>query len=798
MRVPLADVYAGEGVEKVRDALDRFRLEPARDAAAFDEGWRALDEEFGKNLEIERRDMLEAWFAAGSLSPSEAPISAWYHLVLARDADGALAGVRDCFVTVDPAARRAVVLLSHSLVFPAYRRTGLAALLRTVPVALAREALLPWAPEGGEILLVAEMEAVEAHDRASVIRLLSYARAGFAVVPPRALPYAQPDFRELDKLGIEPVPLPFLAVVRQVGEEERASISRERVRAVIEHLYAVHRCHVRLEHLDPIRAWARAGLEAWPGDPIPLLRPPTRVEDVALLAPLLRSAIVHLYPPGWRWGDLSARPEVDERALIAAWRSPGGPMSHLAAPAIPAPPIAGEPERARVHTAVPGPRSEELRARHGRLQDARSVHLYQDSRRSLGNYMVDVDGNVLLDLYGHIACVPVGYNHPDLLAAWRSGRFDWAAGYRPALGVAPSPEWVDVVEHGLMRVAPKGLSRVYTMTTGAEAVENAIKLAFIAWMRRERGPARPEDLAACMENAQHDANALQVLSFEGAFHGRSLGALSLTRSKAIHKLDFPAFAWPTAPFPANRFPLADHAAENAAAEAASLEAVAQAMKAGPVAAVIVEPIQAEGGDRHASAGFFRSLQALCREHGACFIVDEVQTGVGATGRMWAHEAWELPEPPDVVTFSKKMQLGGFYLREELYPAEAYRIFNTFLGDPLRGAQAQVILEIIERDQLVESTRITGEHLLAELAQLQARHPALLSQVRGQATFAAFDLPDGPTRDRLITGMRQRGLEAGGSGDRSIRFRPALVFAPRHVGEAMDRIDDALRTLGGAA
>src|SRR5439155_1108773 len=88
-----------------------------------------------------------------------------------------------------------------------------------------------------------------------------------------------------------------------------------------------------------------------------------------------------------------------------------------------------------------------LRARHGRYQDARTVHLYQDARKSLGNYLVDVDENVLLDLYGHIAALPVGYNHPDLLAAWRSGRFDWAAGFRPALGIAPPAEWVDLVEN---------------------------------------------------------------------------------------------------------------------------------------------------------------------------------------------------------------------------------------------------------------------------------------------------------------------------------------------------------------
>src|SRR5205085_4613299 len=170
--------------------------------------------------------------------------------------------------------------------------------------------------------------------------------------------------------------------------------------------------------------------------------------------------------------------------------------------------------------------------------------------------------------------LPLGYNHPALLEAWKSGRFDWAAGYRPALGVAPPIQWVEIVER-IQKVAPKGLPKLVTVTTGSEAVENAIKAAFIRFAANRRGsrPWTATDLHETMWNRQPGTNAMKMMSFEGGFHGRSLGALSLTRSKAIHKLDFPAFHWPTAPFPANNFPLAEHAAENRAAEAASLEAV---------------------------------------------------------------------------------------------------------------------------------------------------------------------------------------------------------------------------------
>ena len=116
----------------------------------------------------------------------------------------------------------------------------------------------------------------------------------------------------------------------------------------------------------------------------------------------------------------------------------------------------------------------------------------------------------------------------------------------------------------------------------------------------------------------------------------------------------------------------------------------------PVAALIVEPVQAEGGDRHAPASFFRGLRQLCLDHGVAFIVDEVQTGTGATGTMWAHEQWELETPPDMVTFSKKSQIAGYFARPDFLPAGAYRIFNTWMGDPAKMLQLKVCVCVCGR------------------------------------------------------------------------------------------------------
>jgi 4-aminobutyrate aminotransferase/(S)-3-amino-2-methylpropionate transaminase len=129
------------------------------------------------------------------------------------------------------------------------------------------------------------------------------------------------------------------------------------------------------------------------------------------------------------------------------------------------------------------------------------------------------------------------------------------------------------------------------------------------------------------------------------------------------------------------------------------------------------------------------------------------------------------------------------------PYQPYRIFNTFLGDPLRAAQFQVVAEVIERDGLLENTRITGEFLVKGLEDLSKRYPELLSQARGAGTFAAFDLPQPTIQQQFLKKAQSLGLEMGGSGTTSVRFRPALIFAPRHAAEALDRIEAALKELG---
>ncbi len=789
LHIDPADLHPGEGVVRFRETLARFPAEEVVDPASpeFEAAWRVLDDYFGPRNEIELRPALERWLREPI---EEGPIRCRYHLVTWKDEAGNIAAVRDGFVATDVEAGRCVVLLSHSYVADAYRRAGLAALLRTAPATLARNDLRERGldPHRTPTLLVAEMEPVEPEVHDSVVRLFAYAKAGFRALLPAAMPYYQPDFRDLELLGVPAHHVPMLLMVRRLDDRACRGLSPELAASIIHHLARIHSRAVRESDIAEATAHALGGLAAW-GREVPLLDLPQRGAQAGRLVPLLRANMQPLYPT--RYHTSQVPPGEAEAAILAI----GATMER----AVKSVTLAAEPPAARVLTAIPGPRSAALRARHGAIQDARTVHFYQDAQRSAGNYIVDVDGNTLLDVYGHIAALPLGYNHPDLLHAWKAGRFDWCAGWRPSLGVAVPPEWVGVSE-SLMRVAPAGMSHVFTVTTGAEAVENALKAAFVWHASRRRGgkPATEAELEACMLNAQASANRMKVLSFTGGFHGRSLGALSATRSRPIHKVDFPAFDWPVVEFPVNRFPLAEHAEENAAAEARSLAAVEATFRSLPdqVAALIVEPIQGEGGDNHASPAFFRGLRALCTRYGVAFVADEVQTGVGGTGRMWAHEAWGPEGAPDLVTFSKKMQLGGFYCRPEFLPDEPLRIFNTWLGDPLRGAQAEVILEVIERDRLLEYTAATGELLRGGLEGLAADFPDLFSQARANGTFAAIDGASGEVCAGLVQAALVRGLEIGRAGSRSLRFRPALVFGARHVEEALGILREAAATLRG--
>ncbi|KAF1945289.1 4-aminobutyrate aminotransferase [Clathrospora elynae] len=458
-----------------------------------------------------------------------------------------------------------------------------------------------------------------------------------------------------------------------------------------------------------------------------------------------------------------------------------------------------EPKQPTIKTAIPGPESKKAIERLSRVFDTRSLNMMADYSRSYGNYIADLDGNVLLDVYAQIASIPVGYNNASLLLAATSPEMASSIINRPALGNFPQHDWAHILETGILSVAPKGLDQVFTGQSGSDANELAYKAAFMWKRQQQRGGAdvefSAEDIESSMNNQAPGAPDMSILSFESAFHGRLFGSLSTTRSKPIHKLDIPAFDWPQAPFPALKYPLAEHEAENAKEEQRCLAETERLIKEfhSPVAAVIIEPIQSEGGDNHASPTFFRGLREITKRNDVLFIVDEVQTGVGATGKFWAHEHWGLSSPPDMVTFSKKAQTAGYYFgNNDLRPNKPYRQFNTWMGDPARAILFRSIIQEIERLDLVSSTAATGDYLYAGLKRLAERYPKDVQNLRGQGqgTFIAFD---SARRDEVLKKAKGQGVNIGGSGERAVRLRPMLIFQKHHADLLLERLEKVFQS-----
>lgn len=352
-----------------------------------------------------------------------------------------------------------------------------------------------------------------------------------------------------------------------------------------------------------------------------------------------------------------------------------------------------------------------------------------------------------------------------------------------------------------MSVAPPGLTNMQTMSCGSCSVEFAFKLVFMRYMRKQRGGVAPsqEELESCIMNQAPGSPPLSILSFKGGLHGRTMGSAACSHTKWPIKLDFPAPEWPVASFPDLKYPLEDHVSENKAEEARCLAETGDLLeqwskKGRPVVGVIIEPIQAEGGDKFASAEFFQGLRDITNKHDIALIMDEVQTGCGPTGKFWAHQHFNLSDSPDIVTFSKKMLTGGFLNKEEYRPAEPNRIFNTWLGDPSKLLLTGEVIKVIQRDNLLNNVKVTGDYLLAGLKDMQKKYPGYLRNARGLGTFCSVDLPDVGTRDKVIYRLRQRGVNTGACGTSCIRFRPALIFKKHHVDIFLEHFDAVLENM----
>jgi L-lysine 6-transaminase len=414
--------------------------------------------------------------------------------------------------------------------------------------------------------------------------------------------------------------------------------------------------------------------------------------------------------------------------------------------------------------------------------------LVLDLEASSGSRLVDArDGSSYLDLFTFFASSALGMNHPALVEdeAFRQDLLT-AAMNKPSNSDVYSVAMAQFVATFARVLGDPRLPHLFFVEGGALAVENALKVAF-DWKSRW--------------NEAHGidpALGTKVLHLEHAFHGRSGYTLSLTNTDPVKVARFPKFDWPRIPAPylaAGRDALA--------AERVTLAAARAAFEQHPhdVACFVMEPIQGEGGDHHFRPEFLQAMQALCHEHDALFVLDEVQTGCGMTGTAWAFQ--QLGVSPDVVAFGKKTQVCGLMAggRVDEVPDNVFkvgsRINSTWGGNLTDMVRARRILEVIESEGLIERASIAGAQLRLLLDELASRHAAV-TDVRGRGLMCAFSLPDGALRDRVITALREEeSVLLLGCGTRSIRFRPALTVPPADLEAGVAALDRVLSKESGS-
>jgi L-lysine 6-transaminase len=400
-----------------------------------------------------------------------------------------------------------------------------------------------------------------------------------------------------------------------------------------------------------------------------------------------------------------------------------------------------------------------------------------------------LSGREYLDFFTFFASSPFGMNHPKMTEPAFREKLGRVAVNKPSNSDIYTVEIAELVAIMDRTAIPDYLPHLFFVSGGALAVENALKTAFDWKVRRNLAAGRGE-------------RGHRVIHFQGAFHGRTGYTLSLTNTADPRKYQyFPRFDWPRIEPPTLSFPVdAALAREN---DAKALKSVERAFAEHPheVAAVIIEPIMAEGGDQHLSPWFLNGLKELCDEHEALFILDEVQTGVGLTGRMWGHQT--LGVVPDIIAFGKKCQVCGIMAGPKVDEVErnvfveSSRINSTWGGNLVDMVRFTRILEIIEEDALLDNVRTVGAYLLEQLGELSEEFPQI-SNVRGRGLMCAFDLPDGTLRDAFLKQAMEEGMLILGCGPRSVRFRPPLQTTHEHVDNGLAVVRRTLeRTIGVA-
>ncbi|KAB1197832.1 MULTISPECIES: aspartate aminotransferase family protein [Haloferax] len=419
---------------------------------------------------------------------------------------------------------------------------------------------------------------------------------------------------------------------------------------------------------------------------------------------------------------------------------------------------------------LPGPKAERWVDFH-RNSSAPSTYVYDFvwdiTEDADGPFCTDADGNVLLDFTSHVAAAPLGYNNPMLLDKLRE--FDLVdplkiAGQDFYVSTGGTPDETDLpgpahlMDKLTELTSHYGMDTVFLSNSGAEAVENAMKIAYDNCDLPKYG-----------------------ITFEGAFHGRTLGALSLNRSKSVHRRKFPEISG------IHDVPYSLEGVERLREKLDSKHGHIPPEQA---AFIILEPVQGEGGYQVPDPQFMREIDELSTEHDIPIIADEIQSGVGRTGEMWAVDHYDIE--PDVITSAKALRVGATISSVDIFPEEKSRLSSTWgAGDILASMQGTLTLVAIEEHDLLSHAEQKGERLLGQLRDLVERHEDAVVDARGLGLMTAIEFDTKERRDAVVDAALARGLLTLGCGKKTLRLLPPLDVRDRELDLAIDLLDDAI-------
>ncbi len=449
-----------------------------------------------------------------------------------------------------------------------------------------------------------------------------------------------------------------------------------------------------------------------------------------------------------------------------------------------------------------------------------------DLERSHGSYLYDLCTNrEVLDFMTFYATSPIAYDHPGLRQASFLKEIQSIALHKPSNADFWTPLMAEFINtfRTAMGESGRDLPYLFLISGGAPAVENAMKIAF-DWKIKKNLDF--ENLSLEEINRLAEKKRLvgdKIISFEEAFHGRSGYTLSLTHTSDIRKYMFyPKFqGWPRVKNPKIIHPLEENLEKVIDSEKTAIKQILECIetekdKSKAFAAIIIEPIQGEGGDNHFRKEFFEELRKIADAHEILLIYDEVQTGMGLTGKMWCYEHFGDKAKPDIISFGKKFHVCGTLasrkigqLKFNVFSSDKdkrgkewgkSRINSTFGGDLLDMVRCKKVLEIVQSEKLINNAAQMGEYFLKQIRSLEEENQNLFTNIRGRGLMIAFDLkrikerPEREIRDMFRNIMKKNGIFALPTGRKGIRFRPHLDITKEEIDTGINLLEKSMRDL----